>query len=153
MISRLYLTVRPLQMLLHALAVPVSLGVRAMAQDAEGRVLLVRHSYVDGWHFPGGGVERGERPADAVLRELREEVGLSKSSPPELLGIYVHKAMWVSSVAILYRVRNAEIAFKPNLEVREARFARPEDLPPGTGRGTRRRLAEFLRGEPASPEW
>ena len=152
-ISRVYLALRPVQMLLHALVSPVNLGVRALAEDADGRVLLVWHSYVDGWHFPGGGADRGEHPADAVLRELREEVGLVKSAAPELLGVYVHKVLWMSSVALFYRVRDVEIDFKPNLEIRAVKFARPEELPPGTGRGVRRRLAEFLRGEPVSKEW
>ena len=39
---------------------PMSLGVRAIVVGAEDKVLLVRHGYVSGWHFPGGGVEVGE---------------------------------------------------------------------------------------------
>ena len=41
-----------------ALARGMTLGVRAAAFDEGGRVFLVRHSYVPGWHMPGGGVER-----------------------------------------------------------------------------------------------
>ena len=61
---------------------PVALGACALVAR-EGRVLLVRHSYVRGWLLPGGGVGRGEAPADAIVRELREEIGLARSSPPD----------------------------------------------------------------------
>src|SRR4051794_35665582 len=38
----------------------MTLGVRAVVLDDNNRVFLVKHSYVDGWHLPGGGVEVGE---------------------------------------------------------------------------------------------
>ena len=57
----------------------MTLGVRAACFDNEGRVFLVKHSYVPGWHMPGGGMERWEtngpnsfmsittgRPANAI---------------------------------------------------------------------------------------
>ena len=52
-------------------------GCRVMAFDAEGRVLLIRHSYGSGsWMLPGGGLGRGETPLAAAGRELLEETGL-----------------------------------------------------------------------------
>ena len=35
----------------------LTLGVRALVVDGQGRIFLVKHSYVSGWHLPGGGVE------------------------------------------------------------------------------------------------
>src|ERR1700744_5778585 len=56
---------------------PSILGVSGAVFDGEGQVLLVRHSYIRGWHLPSGGVGRGEHPDAAIRRELSGGVGLS----------------------------------------------------------------------------
>src|SRR5919112_1271040 len=60
----------------------LTLGVRAAVIDAENRVFLVRHTYVSGWHLPGGGVEAGETAVDALTRELREEACIEIAGEP-----------------------------------------------------------------------
>ena len=50
-----------------------------MAVYVGDALLLVRPSYRAGWHFPGGGVRRGETPEEAARRELAEEIGLTAS--------------------------------------------------------------------------
>ena len=132
---------------------PVAFGVLAIVDDETGRVLLVRHSYQPGWHLPGGGVGAAEPPAEAILRELREEVGLIESAAPELIGIFTRRLGWVTNVIALYRVPRARIAFKPNTEIREILWADPRALPDGTTRGARHRLAEFTDGTPPAPYW
>ncbi|HEY1631666.1 MAG TPA: NUDIX domain-containing protein [Rhizomicrobium sp.] len=139
-------------LILKALRTPVAFGATAIVEDAVNRVLLVRHSYMEGWHLPGGGVDAGEPAAVAVIRELQEEVGLIHSSPPEFLGLYTRKVGWATNVVVLYRVRDAVLDFRPNLEIREILYADPKSPPPGTTAGTRRRLAELLGAEP-SPHW
>ena len=54
-------------------------GAKVIVLNADGAVLLIRHSYIRShqWMLPGGGIGRGELPADAAVREVREEVGLS----------------------------------------------------------------------------
>jgi ADP-ribose pyrophosphatase YjhB (NUDIX family) len=138
---------------LKALVTPVAFGVSAIVDDEAGRVLLVRHSYQPGWHLPGGGVGAVEPPAAAVLRELKEEVGLFESAAPDLVGIFTRRLGWVTNVIALYRVRQARIAFKPNAEIREILWADPRALPKGTVRGARRRLAEFIGEMTQEPYW
>jgi ADP-ribose pyrophosphatase len=66
----------------------MTLGVRAIVLDGDNRVFLVKHSYVTGWHLPGGGVEVGETFGDALRRELAEEAGIELSGEPALHGLF-----------------------------------------------------------------
>src|SRR5262245_27213361 len=68
----------------------LTLGVRAVVIDGQGRVFLIRHSYVAGWHLPGGGVETGETILSALTRELAEEGNITLAEPPVLLGVFLN---------------------------------------------------------------
>jgi len=136
-----------------AILAPVALGAHAMLVTPEGKVVLARHSYKSGWSFPGGGVGRGEAPVDALLRELREEIGVVRSDPPLFFGLYTRRSGWATNVIALYRLMNAEVEFRPNFEVREILFADPANPPKGTSPGTARRLAEFSNETPPNPYW
>ena len=68
-----------------------TLGTRALVIDGAGRIFLVRHSYVGGWHLPGGGVETGETFQTALARELVEEGNIVMTAPPVLHGIFFNK--------------------------------------------------------------
>ncbi len=69
----------------------LTLGVRALVFDGEGRVFLVKHSYVAGWHLPGGGVETGETLISALERELREEGNIELTEPPVFHAVYFNR--------------------------------------------------------------
>jgi 8-oxo-dGTP pyrophosphatase MutT (NUDIX family) len=70
---------------------PLTMGVRAMVLDGEGRICLIRHSYVAGWHMPGGAIEPGETAGEALARELWEETGLALQGEPELFALYLNR--------------------------------------------------------------
>jgi ADP-ribose pyrophosphatase YjhB (NUDIX family) len=62
--------------------------VGAVTRDDLGRLLLIKRGHEPGrglWSLPGGRVEPGESDAQALIRELREETGLSVE-PGELIG-------------------------------------------------------------------
>jgi 8-oxo-dGTP pyrophosphatase MutT (NUDIX family) len=56
---------------------PRTFGAHALAFTPEGRIILVQLRYAPGWRLPGGGRSQSENPRDAVLRELREEIGMT----------------------------------------------------------------------------
>lgn len=66
-------------------------GAFAVIFDGDDRVLLCHRRDIDAWNLPGGGVEEGETPWDAPVREVREEVGLSVAIV-RLTGLYLKPA-------------------------------------------------------------
>lgn len=134
---------------------PLTIGVRIIVRDGDERVLLVRHTYAPGWHFPGGAVDRRETAVDAAVRELREEALIEASSPPRLMGVYLSTVNHKSDHIVLFEAgawRAIEGKARP-LEIAEARFFPLRDLPNGTTGGTRRRLAELSGEAEASAIW
>jgi 8-oxo-dGTP pyrophosphatase MutT (NUDIX family) len=137
----------------RAYKTPVCFGTNAIVEQADGTVILVRHRYMPGLCFPGGGVGAGEPPQQAVMRELHEEIGVTRADSVEFLGLYTRKVWWTTNVITLFRVRGAEINFKPSLEISEIVSADPHAPPPDTAPGARRRLAELIGAAPMSPYW
>jgi 8-oxo-dGTP pyrophosphatase MutT (NUDIX family) len=133
----------------------MTLGVRGMVLDGEGRVFLIKHSYVDGWHMPGGGVEAGETLVEALRRELAEEGSIELTGEPALHGVYFHPAYSRRDHVALYVVRDFRQAGTPvpDREIIEHGFFPVNALPPGTTGGTRARIAEVLDGVRATEVW
>lgn len=131
-----------------------TLGVRGVATDADGRVLLLEHSYIPGWHLPGGGVDWGETPDRAVVRELVEEAGVQAEGRPRLLSVHDNKANFPGDYVLLYRI-DAWAAVPPHAqgEIIRTGFFPPDAVPEGATPGTRRRLAEVFGGADPDPYW
>lgn len=134
---------------------PMTLGVRVIVENEKQEVLLVKHTYVEGWYLPGGGVEKGETLAQTAIKELREETGIETISKPRLIS--VHKNESASNrdhVALLHveEWRQSE-AFSPNREISEMRFFPIDGLPDDITRGNLSRLREVYFSEPLSEYW
>jgi 8-oxo-dGTP pyrophosphatase MutT (NUDIX family) len=132
-----------------------TLGARAMVIDGSGRVFLIRHSYVDGWYLPGGGVETGETFLAALARELAEEGNIVMTAPPVLHGIFLNKRVSPRDHVALFIVREfrQERGRVPNREIVEHGFFAPDALPEGATRATRARIAEVMGGASVSELW
>jgi ADP-ribose pyrophosphatase YjhB (NUDIX family) len=133
---------------------PRRLGVRGVVLDAQGQVLLVRHTYVSGWYLPGGGVEAGETVVAALARELREESGVELLGAPRLHGLFFNPKISRRDYVACYVVREFRVTpIESNFEIVEARFFPVEAVPTDTSRATRARLAEILTGTSAPDVW
>jgi ADP-ribose pyrophosphatase YjhB (NUDIX family) len=133
----------------------LTLGVRAVIFDGEGRVFLVKHSYIAGWHLPGGGVETGETLLAALERELREECNIELAEAPVLHAVHFNRRISRRDHVALYIVRSfRQIAPpQPNSEIVAHGFFATGELPEDTSRATRERIAEVLTGRAASELW
>lgn len=132
----------------------LTVGVRAIIID-DGKVLLVRHTYLPGWHFPGGGVEPGETAQAAAARETFEETGYAVVGPPQLLGFYLNRIAGTARdhvAAYVWRSVERKHEAAVSFEIAEVRWFPIDALPPDVEPGTARRLSE-LAGAPAAAEW
>ena len=134
----------------------MTLGVRGAVENAEGKILLVRHTYIEGWFMPGGGVERGEPCLEALERELEEEGGILLTGPAELKGIFSNHRSFRNDHVLLYHIRPEawdQGEATAIGEIAETRWVDPLDPPDGTTRGTRKRLYELFGQDPQDHYW
>ena len=132
---------------------PLTVGARVLVFDDEGRVLLVRHTYMPGWFLPGGGVERGETMKAAAVRELYEEVGITPEGDLSFFGLYADFREYKSDHVALYVLHSFRHAPNPNWEIAESGFFAPDELPDETTDATRVRIREVIENRPAAEFW
>lgn len=135
---------------------PITFGVRAVVYDAaQSSVFLIRHTYMPGWQFPGGGVEVDETALEALARELAEEGNIEIVSPPVARSVHLNRHASRRDHVVVYLVDGfRQIAPKqPDMEIAEAGFFPLDALPAATTEGTRRRLDEIFRGAEPTGEW
>ena len=133
---------------------PMTLGVRGVVIGEGDSVLLVRHGYVAGWHFPGGGVEVGETCLEALERELEEEACVSVRGAV-LHGLFFNEVSSRRDHVAVYVIRDFAVLGerKPDWEIAEAQFFPRSRLPDGTSAGTRARLTEIFDSAAVGSHW
>lgn len=137
---------------------PVTLGVRCLVTDGAGRLLLLRHTYTKGWHFPGGAVDPGESARTAAVREVREETGVRLEAPPRFFGFYWNRSLAGRDHVAFYVATDVGGPDAPDLssqafEVAEAAWFAADALPADVSDTVRRRLAEWRGETPIAEEW
>ncbi|WGM32100.1 NUDIX domain-containing protein [Brevundimonas sp. NIBR11] len=145
---------RPIFFFVSRLSRGMTLGVRSVAVDAQGRVMLVKHTYLAGWWLPGGGVDRGETTGEAAARELVEETGLIATAPGRLVSVHSNERFFRGDHVLVYRFD----AFKAGElthhgEIAETGWFDPLNLPEDAHRSTRSRMAEMFGGAPIDSRW
>lgn len=132
----------------------ITLGTRAVVRDADGRILVVRQSYTNGWIFPGGGVDRGEAPVTAVKREVMEETGVRVKGDVVVHGLFSNHANFPGDYVAVYIANEFEDGtWKPSLEITERAFMQPADIAKDCSAGMRRRLEELAGKRTVSEIW
>jgi 8-oxo-dGTP pyrophosphatase MutT (NUDIX family) len=123
--------------------------------DHDNRVFLVKHSYVSGWHLPGGGVEVGETFGDALRRELVEEGRIEVLGEPALHGLFLNSHVSRRDHVAVYLIRNFSQDRLPeaNREIIACGFFEANALPAETTKGTRLRIAEVLESREPISTW
>ena len=107
----------------------------ALVVDDDGRIMFSRRAAEPGagkWDLPGGFVEEGEHPVEALHRELREEAGIGLGDT-EFVGIFMD---WycagdreVSTLNLYWSARISDGTPEPADDVLELRFFPPDELP------------------------
>jgi 8-oxo-dGTP pyrophosphatase MutT (NUDIX family) len=120
---------------------PKTVGVHGIPLTPEGKIVLVTLSYARGWRLPGGGQKATEDSRTAMLRELREEIGLTSYESADLVSSFAHRPDYRSGEASLFVVRGVRYEPRWSFEVKAVGEFCLRDLPTDTAQITRQLLA------------
>ncbi|MBA3678480.1 MAG: NUDIX domain-containing protein [Sphingosinicella sp.] len=117
---------------------PVTFGVHAVALTRDRSLILVKLRYARGWRLPGGGRRETEDPQEAIIRELREEIGLIRYGSIRLAAELMDEPDFKRDTASLFVVSDVEYRPRWSLEIEEVTEAGLDKLPDDTAALTRR---------------
>lgn len=120
-----------------------TLGVRVHVENHKGEILLVKHTYLPGWHYPGGRVGRYEDIFKSAVREVKEETGVTVELL-ELIGVFSNFSFGRNDHVVFLKGTTNSTILKPcAIEIIEARFFNKNHLPDDTHNS----VIQRLRGE------
>ena len=123
-----------------------TIGVFAIIFDDRQRVLCVRMNYASkNWTTPGGKVEPGESPIEAVKREVFEETGY-RVEPKQLIGVYAK--LYNDDLVLCFEAEAlSRELWEPNHEISEMRYFARDELPKEMTHVVRTRVEDAFNGE------
>ncbi|WP_432967705.1 NUDIX hydrolase [Dactylosporangium sp. CA-233914] len=129
-------------------------GVSAVVLNDSGQLLLGRRSDTGSWSLPAGMIDPGEQPADAIVREVREEAGI-EIAVERIAGVAMHPVQYPNGdrcdyLNVWFRCRHVSGQARVNDEESlDMRWFAPHALPPVEA-FARHRIEQTLRDEPAA---
>lgn len=119
-----------------------TLGAFAIIFDAQGGVLLCHRRDMDAWNLPGGHIESGELPTEAVKREVKEETGLEVSIE-RLAGVY-GKSDRPDDLVFSFICRPVGGRLQATEEASECRYFQVDEIPANTSPKHVERIQDVL---------
>jgi len=115
----------------HAGAPSYTVGAVAVLRRPDGRVVFVDQRHSDGWALPGGLLRRGEPAAEALVREVCEEIGLDLASArlPVPLAAVTAGVRRVDVVFVIDVPDDVVVRAADAAEVRNVAWLRLDELP------------------------
>lgn len=132
---------------------PIRMGVRVvLIQD--GKVRLVRHTYLEGWFLPGGGIKKNETLEQAARREAFEETG-ARMENLRLLGVFSNFEQWKTDHTSIFLCDAYTISGTPDGEIAEMRLFPLKRLPKKMNSIHRNLLKKYASNQITAPfgEW
>lgn len=121
-----------------------TVSAAAIITNPEGKVLLLNHILRphSTWGLPGGFIEAGEQPQDAIRREIREETGL------DLDDLRMLRVRTIAShIEILFRARSSGVAEIKSREITDLGWYSPGEMPAQTSKLQKYLIEEVLASE------
>lgn len=129
-----------------------TIGARIL-QIKDNKILLVKHTYQPGWYTIGGTVEPGESQLETVIRELKEETGITLLNSPKLFSVYYSNIEKRDDYISLYIGGDFTQEKNFSEEILEKAWFPLDNLPEETTPATKRRIAEYLGTAAISDKW
>ena len=118
-----------------------SIGVFGIIFDKDKKALLAKRRDYDLWNLPGGGVDAGETPEEALEREILEEIS-AKVKNKKLCGVYFKRGK--DEVVFAYLVKVKPFTFKPTDEAKEIKYFSVAQLPENLPGSQAKRIKDAL---------